>query len=314
MMKMNSEYLKLVEKAQKKRIKLTNSQTEEIKSLYKDIAKDLQERIKKSNKRSLTERWLCDYQKQFRKDIKKLNKVLKKNIKESMFKSANIASFIQIDFFNMLDKKFNIQVGDMFSDLFTKIPQDVLNEIIAGDFYKDGKGLSARIWNNEIRANKSIDYIIKQGLAEKKDVYSISKDLEKFINPGVKIDWDFKKIYPGVGNKKIEYNSFRLAVTSISHAYQLSLQRSCKTNPFVKGIQWHTSNSHRGPCDLCSSREGKIYKSDKLPLDHPLGVCYFTPVVQKSLDDIGNELHDWLHGNSDKKLDDWYKKYGTNYL
>lgn len=311
---MNSEYLKLVEKAQKKRIKLTNSQTEEIKNLYKDIAKDLQERIKKSNKRSLTERWLCDYKKQFRKDIKKLNKVLKKNIKESMLKSANIASFIQIDFFNMLDKKFNIKVMDMFSGLFTRIPQEVLFEIISGDFYKDGKGLSTRIWNNEIRANKSIDYIIKQGLLEKKDVYSISKDLEKFINPNIKTDWDFKKIYPGVGNKKIEYNSFRLAVTSISHAYQLSMQRSCEANIFVDGIQWNISNSHRGTCSLCAARDKKIYKTNELPLDHPLGVCYFTPVIQKSLDDIGTELHDWVHGKNNKKLDNWYKKYGINYL
>lgn len=36
------------------------------------------------------------------------------------------------------------------------------------------------------------------------------------------------------------------------------------------------------------------------------------PVINKSLDKIATELKDWIDGNSsNKKLDDWYKKYGN---
>ena len=125
--------------------------------------------------------------------------------------------------------------------MFSKIPQQALEELVNGQFYKDGRGLSERIWLNEIKANADFDYIIQKGLAEKKNVYELARDLSDYVNPDVKKDWNFKNIYPSVGNKKIEYNSFRLAVTSISHAYQLSMQRSCKANPFVEGIEWHHS-------------------------------------------------------------------------
>lgn len=307
-----NEYLKLVEDAQKKRINLTREQQNRILKLYKDIAKELEKSIKKANPKSLNERWLIDYQKQFKKYIKDLNKTLKKDIESSMLKSAEYATGIQTDFFNLMDIRYGLNAKASFTNMFSKIPQESLKELISGEFYKDGKGLSKRLWFNEKKANGEFDYVIQKGLAEKRSVYDIASDLAKYVNTSVKKDWDFKKIYPNVGNKKIEYNSTRLAVTSISHAYQLSMKRSCKANPYVEGIQWHTSNSHRDPCQICLGREGIIYPPDKLPLDHPWGVCYFTPVIEKSLDDIGSELHNWLHGGSNSKLDNWYKNVVGN--
>lgn len=73
-----NEYLKLVAKAQEQRIMLTKKQIKNIRDLYRDVAKDLGKRSTKANKDSLSERWLLDYQKQFKKDIKELNKILKK--------------------------------------------------------------------------------------------------------------------------------------------------------------------------------------------------------------------------------------------
>lgn len=307
-----NEYLELVDKAQKQRIRLTNEQIKNIKDLYREISRDLGKRAKRANKDSLSERWLLDYKKQFKKDIKELNRILKKDIEDSMLESAKYAVNIQTDFFYLMDIKYKLNSKETFSNMFSKIPKQVVEELISGEFYKDGKGLSHRIWFNEKKANADFDYIIQKGLAEKKNVYELAKDLSNYVNPSAKREWDFNKIYPGV-SKNIEYNSFRLAVTSISHAYQLSMQRSCKANPFVEGIQWHTSNSHRGPCSLCQEREGHVYEVDKLPLDHPNGICYFTPVITESMEEIGEELHDWLYGGSNSKLDDWYKEYGREF-
>ncbi|MBU3208532.1 hypothetical protein KPL28_02645 [Clostridium algidicarnis] len=311
---MNNEYLELIEKAQKQRIRLTKDQTKHTRELYKDVAKDLERSAKRANKDSLSERWLLDYRKQFKTDIKELNKILRKDIESSMLESAKHATGIQTDFFNLVDIRYKLDSKETFSNMFSKIPQQSLEELINGEFYKDGKGLSERLWFHGKKANAEFDYIIQKGLVEKKSTYELAKDLSGYVNPDIKKDWDFKKIYPGVGNKKIEYNSLRLAVTSISHAYQLSMQRSCKANPFVEGIEWHTSNSHRGPCELCVSREGKVYTPDELPLDHPLGVCYFTPVITKSMDEVGTELHDWLHGSNNDRLDDWYNEYGMEFI
>lgn len=304
-----NEYLELVEEAQNERIKLTKERVKSIRDLYRDLAKDLNRKAKGANKGSLNERWLLDYQKQFKNDIKQLNKILKRDIESSMLKSAEYANNIQLDFFNLLDIKYNLNSKETFSNMFSKIPQQALEELINGEFYKDGRGVSERLWFHEMKANANFDYIIQRGLAEKKSVYDLAKDLSDYVNPDVKKDWNFKKIYSGVGNKKIEYNSFRLAITSISHAYQLSMQRSCKANPFVEGIQWHTSNSHRNTCSICRSRNGKVYKADELPLDHPNGICYFTPVIKKNMENIGTELRDWVNGGKNSKLNAWYNLY-----
>lgn len=308
---MNSEYLDLVKKAQEKKIVLVKKQKKYIKDLYGDVASELDKKVKKSSENSLTERWLKDYRKQFKKQIKVLNNELKQNIEESMLKGANYANNVQIDFFNSLSDSYKLSFKDMFSNMFSKIPQNAVNELISGGFYKDGIGLSKRLWNHEGKVNAQFDYIIQKGLLEKKSSYELAKDLEVYINPNKKQDWDFNKIYPNVGNKKIEYNSFRLAVTSISHAYQLSMQRSCKINPFVEGIKWHTSNSHRGPCALCLSREGKIYAVNDLPMDHPLGVCCFVPIVPKSMDEVGEELNEWINGGNNPALDKLIENEGV---
>ncbi|APC41068.1 hypothetical protein [Clostridium estertheticum] len=311
---MNNEYLNLVLAAQNKRIEITKDSIKQTRDLYKDVAKDLNRRAKTANKGSLNERWLKDYEKQLKLDIKELNKLLKPNIEKSMLKSAECANSIQIDFFNMLGIKYNLNTKESFSSMFSNIPKDALAELTGGRFYKDGKGLSKRLWVHNGKANADFDYIIEKGIAEKKSVYDLANDLADYVNPEVRKSWDFKKIYPGVGNKKVEYNSLRLAITSISHAYQLSLQRSCKANPFVEGIQWNISNSHRGTCELCKSRDGKVYKPDDLPLDHPMGVCYFTPVIEKSMEDIGTELNSWVNGRSNSNLDSWYSEYGNEFI
>nr|KEI08056.1 hypothetical protein Z958_p0138 [Clostridium novyi B str. NCTC 9691] len=303
--------MNLVRKAQKNRIKLTKTQIREIKNLYRDVALDIEKELKRS-KKNINERWLLDYYKEIKKEIRNLNKILKPSIKKSMLESAELANDIQLNFFNLLDNRYNLNIKDSFSSMFSKIPEEVIQELISGEFYKDGKGLSKRLWNYELKNNKNIDYVIKKGIMNKTNAYDIAKDLECYVDPFKRKKFDSTK-YPGA-SKNLEYNSVRLAVTSISHAYQLSMRRSCKANPFIDRIQWHTSNSHRGPCALCKSREGKKYKIDELPLDHPMGVCYFTPVLEQSLEEIGNELHDWLYGASNKKLDNWYKEYGINYL
>lgn len=308
---MNNEYLRMVEEAQKRRIYLTTEQKKRIVYMYKEISTELNKKLKKANPESLNERWLEDFQKQFKKEIKEMNKILKKDIENTMYNVSSTATNIQMNFLGMVDTKYKINHRETFSNMFSKIPKQAVTELINGDFYKDGKGLSHRIWFNEKKANADFDYIIQKGLAEKKSVYDLANDLVSFVNPSAKREWDFNKIYPGV-SKNIEYNSFRLAVTSISHAYQLSMKRSCKANPFVEGIQWHTSNSHRRPCGICEGREGKIYSPDELPMDHPNGVCYFIPVINKSMEDIGSELHDWVHGGNNERLDNWYSKYIFN--
>ena len=43
----------------------------------------------------------------------------------------------------------------------------------------------------------------------------------------------------------------------------------------------------------------------------PNGLCTMIPVISKPLDDVAIELRGWLDGESNPKLDEWYRKYGS---
>ena len=125
--------------------------------------------------------------------------------------------------------------------------------------------------------------------------------LERYLKPGVTKPWSWRKVYPN-SNQIVDYNTQRLARTSVTHAYQISFQRSTRNNPFIEKYQWHSSNSGR-VCPLCLSRDGQLYEKDDVPLDHPNGMCIITAVISKSYEQIADELADWARGGKNPALD-----------
>jgi hypothetical protein len=67
---------------------------------------------------------------------------------------------------------------------------------------------------------------------------------------------------------------------------------------------------HGRTCDLCRERHGQIFPVNDVPLDHANGLCTMIPYIPKSLDEVADELKNWLEGNSNSKLDMWYNEYG----
>lgn len=308
----SKEYLRLCEEAQRKKLKLAKKQEKEIKQIYENIYLNISKRLSKVNPGSLSERYLEELQKELAKEIKGAHKQVSKIIKKNIEKSSNLANNVQLDFFMQINNKYELNLGNTFSSMFSKIPKDAMNEILFGTAYKDRKGLSERIWQYTKRFDKDIDYIIAEGIANKKSTYEIAKDLEKYVDPNAKKDWDWQKVYPN-SSKKVDYNAQRLARTAINHAFQQAQKRSCEKNPYVEGIQWISSNTHR-TCELCNSRNGQIYKVNDVPLDHPNGMCTTVPVIPMSLESIGTELRNWVDGGKNNKLDKWFNEYGEDFI
>lgn len=308
----SKDYLKLVEESQRKKIRLVKKQKKEISKIYNDIYLKVSKKISKTNPNSLSKRYLEELREEikseFRASQKKINTVVKKN----MLEASSLGSNTQLDFFMEINNQYNLGLELTFRGMFAKIPKKSMNEIIFGKAYKDRAGLSERIWAYTKCFDKDIDYIIAEGIANKKSIYEVAKDLEIYVNPNAKKEWDWCKVYPKT-NKKIDYNAQRLARTSINHAYQMAQKRSCKKNPYIEGIQWLSSNSHR-TCDLCNSRNGQIYTVNNLPLDHPNGLCTTVPVINMSFDEIGEELRSWVDGKENEKLDKWLGKYGSEFI
>ena len=175
---------------------------------------------------------------------------------------------------------------------------------MSGRIYQNFAGLSERLWDYRRKYDQDIQFIINRGIIQQKPAFDLAKDLERYLNPSAQKPWNWGIVYPGV-NRVVDYSAQRLARTSVTHAYQLSFQRATQDNPFVEAYQWHSSNNGR-VCDLCREMNGKIFPKDRLPLDHPNGMCVVTAVISKSYEEIGEELGDWAAGiTSSPALDRW---------
>lgn len=284
------------------RLSITNDVLKKIQGLFQDIASEFEKQAKSMDivtvSDSIRQTQLVNMSNELKAKSKTVYSDIQSLIKNGMY---NVSEGIVSD-----ANKFNALFGLPSTGAFGNVPTDVVANIISGNVY-DGKwSLSNAIWKNYEKTRKDIDFILAKGLSENKGSYEIAKDLEKYVNPSVKKDWNWSKVYPGT-NKKIEYNSQRLARTLISHAYQQSTIEVCRDNPFVNGIKWLSAFSSR-TCELCMSRDGKIYPKDDVPMDHPNGLCTFVPAINKSYEEIGNEISDWLDGGENQELDIWYKK------
>lgn len=48
-----------------------------------------------------------------------------------------------------------------------------------------------------------------------------------------------------------------------------------------------------------------VYPVDKVPLDHPNGLCALLPYIPQSMEEIGEKLRNWVDGESNSRLDGW---------
>lgn len=293
------DYLELVQEAERKRLRITRSQKKQIAALYSAVADDLERQLRRHSENSLSARWLNDYAKALRGQSTALYREIGLVVESNMLATAKAVVAAQ----EALYSKLAPELSERFSAVFSRIPQQAVNELLNGGIYRDFAGLSERLWNYKGRFDKDIQSIINQGVIAKKSAYDLAKDLEKYLKPGALKPWDWNKVYPGC-NRAVDYSAQRLARTSVTHAYQLSFQRATQDNPFVTGYKWLASNSAR-VCSLCAERDGQIFEKDFLPLDHPNGMCAVMAVIPKSLDQIGEELHEWAMGGENPALDQW---------
>lgn len=301
----NKQYRELVLEAQRKRLQITRQQQQQIARLYRDIAKDMGKEIAKKSEKTLTYRWLKDYAKALKNQSKILYSDIQGIVSLGILNTAEAFVDAEQAFWSGLVPG----LSERFRDTFSSIPQACVDELMNGGIYKDFTGLSERIWAYQKKYDRDIGYMIERGIVAQKSAYELAKDLEMYVNPKAKKPWEWQKVYPNC-NRVVDYNAQRLARTSVTHAYQLSFQRATKDNPFVEQYQWNSSNAGK-TCAMCAKRDGKLFDKDKLPLDHPNGMCVVTAVISKELDEIAEELNDWANGESNPALDKWLVDSGN---
>ena len=287
------------------RANLTKEQEDEISMLYRKVYLQVRKQMLAIPKDGTTSQqiqrqYLDKLHKQLDEAYKSLGVGLEKQIQKEAKKAAQ--GVVESS------KKMTNKLGLKIEGAYSFVPKDVINALVTGQVYGGNWSLSGAIWADIDKKQFDISKVIAEGLAANKSAYDIAKDLETYVDPKAKKEWDWSKVYPGT-SKKVDYNAQRLARTMISHAYQQSLERVCKNNPFVDGFIWQSAHSSR-VCPICAERDGQFYKKGELPLDHPNGMCTFIASIQGSMNDVADRLADWVQGNSDPELDKWASDLG----
>lgn len=287
------------------RANLTKEQEDEISMLYRKVYLQVRKQMLAIPKDGTTSQqiqrqYLDKLHKQLDEAYKSLGVGLEKQIQKEAKKAAQGVVDDSTEFFS--------KAGLTIEGAYSFVPKDVINALVTGQVYGGNWSLSGAIWADIDKKQSDISKVIAEGLAANKSAYDIAKDLETYVDPKAKKEWDWSKVYPGT-SKKVDYNAQRLARTMISHAYQQSLERVCKNNPFVEGFIWQSAHSSR-VCPICAERDGQFYKKGELPLDHPNGMCTFIASIQGSMNDVADRLADWVQGKSDPELDKWVSDLG----
>lgn len=289
------------------RVKLTNRQQKSIVQIYKKASQSVAQQAKKlENKNNvssiLRQRYLKALQEQIDTQMKQAQADLEGMITDNMVQVSQQVSQATIDFLN--------EVGLSVEGAFSHVPDQIVKNIATGKIYEGKWSLSSALWGERRKVQTDVQKVIAQGVAENKSTYEIAKDIERYVNPSARKDWEWSKVYPGT-NKKVDYSAQRLARTLVSHAYQQSLVLTVKDNPFVTGIRWHAAHSAR-VCPICAERDGQVYSKTELPLDHPNGMCYFTAEIPDSMESIADRIADWAQGKADSELDQFAKSLFPN--
>lgn len=284
------------------RLSITQDQEKEISKLYHQVYKDYKKKMDSlplkgegTVSQSLRRTYLNKLTKQLKEAYQELDTKLASQIQGEMDRASQAVVEGVSEWAN--------KVGLKVEGAYSYVPKDIVSILSSGKLYGGDWTLSKAIWGHTQKTVHDIDQVVATGVAANKSAYEIAKDLEQYVNPSAKKEWEWSKVYPGT-NKKVDYNAQRLARTMVSHAYQQSLLATTKYNPFVKGYRWRSAHSSR-TCEICNDRDGKLYSADDLPLDHPNGLCTFIAELTGDMNSVADRLADWANGMEDLALDKW---------
>lgn len=267
-----------------------------IQKMYSDIAKETENKInaiqragKWTGTTVLQMKQLRDLQKSIDDSLKNISAQIEKDIVSDMKKVAEVTCS---DVAGMM-KRIGVNVGAAYAH----VPELAVKNIVSGNLYGQRWNFSKAVWGDYRKASGDLAQIVAKGLAQNRPIYDIAKDLEKYVNPNVRKDFDWSRRYPG-SKKKVDYNAYRLAQTMSTHAHQQAVIIANRDNPLFDGVEWHSSGSSR-TCPLCEQRNGEIFPFDKCPMDHPMGQCTLSPHMKTDSRTAAERIGDWIGGKSD---------------
>lgn len=309
---MANEYLDSITKlARKRQLALTKEQEKAIYKVYAQAGQDYFKKFMDAKPGTATKALYAEYAHNL---AYKLQDIINEyNIEAASNVATMVSTLTEKQFYDVfgLDVPPEMQGKSAVAQICNVMADKSARSIILGDIYKDGKGLSKRIWQSVDASCNKINEVVAQCMAQQLSATEMSKVLKAFMKPGTGTEWDRQKIKELLGpgysswNKNLCYEALRLARTTITHSATVALKQSAKLNPYLNKCVWHSVHAMGRTCEQCKERDGQVFTIDKVPFDHPNGLCWNEPILDKSLDEIGDELLAWIEGKPNQRLKEW---------
>lgn len=305
-----NEYIKMLEaRARKELESLNQAQQEKIYEVYRQAGRDLASSYRRAREGTATKALYASYT---MKIAEETESIIRQYAIEGGELPVRVELLVMKESFRRAGLDTSL-ISDTFQNAIGKLGMESVKNVIGGGIYKDGAGLSTRIWQTSAMASNRIQDVIAAGLAQDMGAAKLSKLLQDYVNPTARKNWSNDKIRELLGdgyaawNKNLEYNALRLARTTLAHTATMSMRQARTINPYATKIKWHSVHAAGRTCSICEEMDGNIYDTDKCPFDHPNGMCYQTHEMEKSLDEIADELAAWCRGEPNEMLDEWWK-------
>lgn len=237
-------------------------------------------------------------------------------------KVANDLSDINKQMMQLLMGDGYKQIKDQVDKLVDIVNADTVEQLIRGKVYEDRKGLDKRLWSCTNTSGEKIEDAVASCMAEGMGAAEMAQNLKEFAMGGHHT-WSRNKIREKLGSgyaRKfsggLDYESLRLARTTITHQAQIETINTKRVNPYMGGVQWHSNHEAGRTCDACNALDGRLFIIDKedIPLDHPNGACWLEPVwmingKKATPEDIAKDMRAWANGEKNSGAMDKIPEY-----
>lgn len=214
------------------------------------------------------------------------------------------------------------QIKDQVDKLVDIVNADTVEQIVQGKLYEKRRGLDKTLWSCTDKSGVKIEDAVASCMAEGMGAAEMAQNLKEFAMGGHHT-WSRNKIREKLGSgyaRKfsggLDYESLRLARTTITHQAQIETINTKKVNPYMGGVQWHSNHEAGRTCDACNALDGRLFIIDKedIPLDHPNGACWLEPVwmingKKATPEDIAKDMRAWANGEKNSGAMDKIPEY-----
>ena len=282
----------------------TKAAEKQVMRIYQDAFDNIANKIKKCDKDSYRRKLLQQYAAQI---YNEMNELMRQIVQDTADQVLDKYSDQLIQGLTST----NINKDDLNAHLKTTVNitnRQLVEQMIKGKVYDDGKSLDNRLWNVSQGAGKKLNEAIASCLAQGMGAADMSEVIKQFAHTGHHT-WDRHKIREKLGDgyarsfgrSGLDYEALRLARTTITHQAQLATLAGAQVNPYMNAVRWHSSHTVGRTCELCNDRDGTIFDLKEVPLDHPNGLCFLEPVFmingkEATPEQIAKDMAKWASG------------------